>query len=164
MTRTRLAFLSYCFVLLALAVLAAEFWLLPAQQGWPALPAWLAAAGAGAVLALLPRRASGWRRLFMAAGFPVSAVLGGAVVVPAWAWLLPMGLLQLNAALENGYWYARSAEFMGKPIFDLLVWLRVPGDTIFSVGAVAICYAVARQWLAPKPVARPAFEASNVAP
>ena len=33
MTRIRLAFLSYCFVLLALAVLAAEFWLLPAQQG-----------------------------------------------------------------------------------------------------------------------------------
>ena len=30
--------------------------------------------------------------------------------------LLPMGVLQLQAALENGYWYARSAEFMGKPI------------------------------------------------
>ena len=36
--------------------------------------------------------------------------------------LLPMGLLQLNAALENGYWFARSAEFMGRPIIDLLVW------------------------------------------
>ena len=78
--------------------------------------------------------------------------------------LLPMGILQLHAALSHGYWYARSAEFMGQPIIELLVWLRVPGDTIFSVGAVAICYAVARQWLAPKPVARPAFEASNVAP
>ncbi len=51
--------------------------------------------------------------------------------------LLPMGVLQLQAALENGYWYARSAEFMGKPIIDILVWMRVPGDTIFSVGAAA---------------------------
>jgi nitric oxide reductase subunit B len=64
--------------------------------------------------------------------------------------LLPMGLLQLNAALENGYWYARSAEFMGKPIFDLLVWLRVPGDTIFSVGALILAWFVFRLWAAPR--------------
>ena len=64
--------------------------------------------------------------------------------------LLPMGLLQLNAALENGYWYARSAEFMGKPIFDLLVWLRVPGDTIFSIGAVILAWFVFRLWVAPR--------------
>jgi nitric oxide reductase subunit B len=64
--------------------------------------------------------------------------------------LLPMGLLQLNAALENGYWYARSAEFMGKPIFDLLVWMRVPGDTIFSIGAFILAWVVLRMWLAPR--------------
>ncbi len=60
--------------------------------------------------------------------------------------LLPLGLLQLNAALEHGYWYARSAEFMGKPIIDLLVWMRVPGDTVFSVGAVALAWFVFRLW------------------
>jgi nitric oxide reductase subunit B len=64
--------------------------------------------------------------------------------------LLPMGILQLQAALERGYWYARSAEFMGKPIFDLLVWMRVPGDTIFSVGAVLIAWFVFRLWVAPR--------------
>lgn len=64
--------------------------------------------------------------------------------------LLPLGLLQLNAALEHGYWYARSAEFMGKPIIDLLVWLRVPGDTVFSVGAIALALFVAMLWIAPK--------------
>jgi nitric oxide reductase subunit B len=63
--------------------------------------------------------------------------------------LLPMGLLQLNAALEHGYWYARSAEFMGKPIFDLLVWMRVPGDTVFSVGALLLAWFVLRLWFAP---------------
>src|SRR5690349_5459236 len=74
--------------------------------------------------------------------------------------LLPMGILQLHAALSEGYWYARSAEFMGQPIIELLVWLRVPGDTIFSVGALALAYAVARQWLLPKPAKLPVFEAS----
>lgn len=60
--------------------------------------------------------------------------------------LLPMGLLQLQAALEHGYWYARSAEFMGRPIFDLLVWLRVPGDTIFSIGALILTWFVLGLW------------------
>jgi hypothetical protein len=27
--------------------------------------------------------------------------------------LLPMGVLQVAAAIDHGYWYARSAEFMG---------------------------------------------------
>ncbi len=64
--------------------------------------------------------------------------------------LLPLGLLQLNAALENGYWYARSAEFMDLPIVELLVWMRVPGDTVFSIGAVLLSWFVLRLWLAPR--------------
>ncbi len=61
---------------------------------WPAALPWLLAAAVGALLALLPRRASGWRRVFMAGGFPVSSLLlGAAGAVPAWAWLLPMALL-----------------------------------------------------------------------
>jgi nitric oxide reductase subunit B len=63
--------------------------------------------------------------------------------------LLPMGLLQLNAALNHGYWYARSAEFMGQPLIELLVWLRVPGDTIFSIGAVMLAWFVFRLWIRP---------------
>ncbi|MBP6534587.1 MAG: nitric-oxide reductase large subunit [Arenimonas sp.] len=64
--------------------------------------------------------------------------------------LLPMGLLQLSAALEKGYWYARSAEFMDQPIIHLLVWMRVPGDTIFSIGALLLAWFVLRLWIAPK--------------
>ncbi|MGB3393203.1 MAG: nitric-oxide reductase large subunit [Stenotrophomonas sp.] len=64
--------------------------------------------------------------------------------------LLPMGVLQLEANLEHGYWYARSAEFMNRPIIDLLVWLRVPGDTVFAVGALMIALFVALLWLAPR--------------
>lgn len=67
---------------------------LAAALAWPAPLPWLLAAGVGALLALLMRQASGWRRLFMAGGFPVSSLLlGAASAVPAWAWLLPMALL-----------------------------------------------------------------------
>ncbi len=67
--------------------------------------------------------------------------------------LLPIGVLQLNAALKHGYWYARSAEFMQQPLIDMLVWMRVPGDTIFSVGAVALAWFMLRLWISPKPQA-----------
>src|SRR5262249_53590978 len=61
--------------------------------------------------------------------------------------LLPLGVLQLQAALENGYWYARSAEFMGRDIVHLLVWMRIPGDTIFAIGAVLLSWFVLRMWV-----------------
>jgi nitric oxide reductase subunit B len=66
--------------------------------------------------------------------------------------LLPIGVIQLTAAIDNGYWYARSADLMQKPIIQLLVWMRVPGDTIFSVGALALAWFVLRLWIAPKRV------------
>jgi nitric oxide reductase subunit B len=64
--------------------------------------------------------------------------------------LLPIGILQLNAAIGEGYWFARSAEFMQRPIIDMLVWMRVPGDTIFSVGALSLAWFVLRLWIAPR--------------
>ncbi|MBB1471991.1 nitric-oxide reductase large subunit [Luteimonas sp. MC1782] len=64
--------------------------------------------------------------------------------------LLPLGTMQLLAAIEHGYAHARSAEFMQRPIVDLLVWMRVPGDTIFSVGAFALSWFVLRLWIAPR--------------
>jgi nitric oxide reductase subunit B len=64
--------------------------------------------------------------------------------------LLPLGTLQLLAAIEHGYWYARSEEFMQQPIVDLLVWMRMPGDIIFSVGAVTLTWFVLRLWFGPR--------------
>jgi len=77
--------------------------------------------------------------------------------------LLPMGVLQLQAALENGYWYARSAEFMGRPIFDVLIWMRVPGDTLFAIGALLLTWFVFRLWVAPR-AAPAAVEAAGTEP
>ena len=64
--------------------------------------------------------------------------------------LLPLGTLQLLAAIEHGYWYARSAEFMQKPIVEMLIWMRMPGDVLFSIGALALAWFVLRLWIAPK--------------
>ena len=69
--------------------------------------------------------------------------------------LLPMGVLPLNAALEHGYWFARSADFMNRPIIDMLVWMRMPGDLLFSTGAVLLGWFVLRQWVWPAKPARP---------
>ncbi len=64
--------------------------------------------------------------------------------------LLPLGTLQLLAAIDNGYWYARSADFMQQPIVELLVWMRVPGDTVFAIGALAFTLFVMKLWLRPR--------------
>ena len=57
--------------------------------------------------------------------------------------LLPVGLMQTWASVEHGYWYARSSEFMQTPIMQNLRWMRVPGDTVFFLGAVALVVFVA---------------------
>ena len=64
--------------------------------------------------------------------------------------LLPLGVMQLFASLNHGYWYARSADFMQQPVVDLLVWMRVPGDTIFAVGALLLAWFILSLWIKPK--------------
>ncbi|MBI4873617.1 MAG: nitric-oxide reductase large subunit [Acidobacteria bacterium] len=57
--------------------------------------------------------------------------------------LLPVGLLQTWASVDQGYWYARSKEFLGTPLMQTLRWLRVPGDTLFAAGALTLVAFVA---------------------
>lgn len=61
--------------------------------------------------------------------------------------LLPQGLLQTYASIEHGYAFARSAEFMQSPVMQALVWARVPGDVVFSIGVVAFCWFVFRAFV-----------------
>ena len=56
--------------------------------------------------------------------------------------VLPIGLLQTIASVNEGMWYARSAEFMQQPGMDTLRWLRVIGDTIFAAGLIAFVWFV----------------------
>ena len=52
--------------------------------------------------------------------------------------LLPQGLWQTYASIKHYYAYARSAEFMHSTLMESLVWARVPGDVVFSVGVFAL--------------------------
>jgi nitric oxide reductase subunit B len=56
--------------------------------------------------------------------------------------VLPIGILQTTAAIEQGTWWARSAEFLQTPLMNTLRWLRGPGDLVFSVGVLAMAYFV----------------------
>jgi nitric oxide reductase subunit B len=49
--------------------------------------------------------------------------------------------------VSEGFWYARSAEFLQQPIMQLLVWMRMPGDVIFSIGVLLLVVFVAKLWL-----------------
>jgi len=53
--------------------------------------------------------------------------------------LLPQGIWQTYVSIEHGYVHARSAEFMHSPLMEALVWMRVPGDVVFSVGVFCFC-------------------------
>ena len=83
-------------------------WPLPALLAWAAcwavfiaavqwlgaapMPAMLLAAALGVAASL--RAATRWRRIFIAAGFPLSlAASGAAGALPPWAWLLPLAFL-----------------------------------------------------------------------
>ncbi len=56
--------------------------------------------------------------------------------------ILPVGLAQTWASVEEGLWFARSAEFMQQPAIETLKWLRSIGDTIFAAGAIVLVWFV----------------------
>lgn len=51
---------------------------------------------------------------------------------------LPRGLMQTVASVNEGMWWARSADFMQTGIMETFRWLRVIGDTIFGVGVLVL--------------------------
>ncbi len=56
--------------------------------------------------------------------------------------LFPGGLLQVWDVLQNGYWHARSLDYIGSERSRLIEWLRMPGDVVFIVfGAVPLVIA-----------------------
>src|SRR4029453_3156785 len=52
--------------------------------------------------------------------------------------LLPAGIYQAWASVSKGLWFARSPEIVHSGVMETLVWLRVPGDVVFAVGAVLL--------------------------
>ncbi len=58
--------------------------------------------------------------------------------------LLPIGLIQAWASITHGLWFARSEEFMQQPLLQNLRWLRMIGDTILIIGAVAFFWQIVK--------------------
>ncbi|HWO17948.1 MAG TPA: nitric-oxide reductase large subunit [Kofleriaceae bacterium] len=79
-------------------------------------------------------------RLLKFAFWAINLGLGAMVLLS----VLPVGLLQTWAAVDTGYWYARSAEFLQTPLMQKLRWMRALGDTVFATGAIAFAFAVVR--------------------
>ena len=48
--------------------------------------------------------------------------------------LFPLGIVQLYYAVDIGYWYARSLDFLMLSWVNMLEWARLPGDAMFIVG------------------------------
>ena len=93
--------------------------------------------GIGLMLVCLRAMSAGmeWRENWLRLAF---WAMNGGLFAMCVGSLLPVGLMQTWASVENGYWYARSAEFLGSPLMQHLRWMRVPGDTLFAIGAVIL--------------------------
>lgn len=70
--------------------------------------------------------------------------------------LLPAGIYQAWASVSKGLWYARSPEIIHSPVMETLVWMRVPGDILFAIGAVLLA------WYALRLLRRPAVQPASV--
>lgn len=82
---------------------------------------------------LFPRRA--WSDRPLAWAF---WLLNGGLAMMVVMSLFPVGIVQAWASVSEGLWYARSAELMQSQLVHTLVWLRVPGDIVFSAGAAVL--------------------------
>jgi nitric oxide reductase subunit B len=50
--------------------------------------------------------------------------------------LFPGGVMQLIDVLQNGYWHARSPEFLTQTQIQIIEWIRLPADIVFIVVGV----------------------------
>jgi nitric oxide reductase subunit B len=88
--------------------------------------------------------------------------LNGGLAMMVFLSLLPAGIYQAWASISHGLWYARSPELIHSKVMEGLVWMRVPGDIVFSIGAVLLaCYAARLLWQ-PRAEAVPHSQARTV--
>ena len=95
----------------------------------------------------------GWNDRLLAHAFWYLNVGLGAMVFLS---LLPVGLIQAHASITDSYWYARSPELLQSPLIETLVWMRVPGDVVFSIGGMLLGVFALKLWLGGRREAEPA--------
>lgn len=84
----------------------------------------------------LPERVREARAMWALRAFNLAIVLWLALN------LLPVGVGQLLATIDHGYWYARSLGFYDD--WTLFQWLRMPGDVAFAAGGLIVLYDLLR--------------------
>ncbi len=61
--------------------------------------------------------------------------------------LFPGGVMQLIDVLNNGYWHARSMDYLHKGFMHTIEWFRLPGDVIFiGLGVVPLVIAAGKTY------------------
>jgi nitric oxide reductase subunit B len=94
-------------------------------------------------LRLVPVRGE-WDQKLIARSF---WTLNGGLAAMAVLSLAPVGLLQVKASVEHGFWFARSPEFIHSDLIETLVWMRMPGDILFAAGAAFLALFYLRLFL-----------------
>jgi nitric oxide reductase subunit B len=94
-------------------------------------------------LRLVPVRGA-WDEKLIARSF---WTLNGGLAAMAVLSLAPVGLLQVKASVEHGFWFARSPEFIHSDLIETLVWMRMPGDILFAAGAAFLALFFLRLFL-----------------
>lgn len=62
--------------------------------------------------------------------------------------LFPSGVLQVWDVVQNGYWHARSLDYIGSDRSRMIEWMRLPGDLVFILGgAVPLAIAAFKGWM-----------------
>ena len=65
-------------------------------------------------------------------------LFNGGLALMVFGSLLPQGIIQALISFDQGYWHARTPELLHSPLMETLVWLRVPGDIVFALGALLL--------------------------
>ncbi|ANW96454.1 nitric oxide reductase large subunit [Wenyingzhuangia fucanilytica] len=61
--------------------------------------------------------------------------------------LLPIGIIQAYTSITKGYSFARDAELLYSPTLQVLKWMRIVGDVIFSIGIYYFCLFTVKETL-----------------
>ncbi|HUP08699.1 MAG TPA: nitric-oxide reductase large subunit, partial [Caldimonas sp.] len=71
---------------------------------------------------------------------PAYWALNAGLAMMVFVTLLPAGIYQAYHSISTGMWYARSPEIVHSKVMETLVWMRLPGDVVFSVGALLLAW------------------------
>jgi nitric oxide reductase subunit B len=89
---------------------------------------------------------------------PTFWALNGGLAMMVFMSLVPAGIYQAYHSVTTSFWYARSPEIVHGAVMESLVWLRVPGDIVFSLGAFTLALFMLRLltgWSRRRPQADP---------